>query len=112
MLSNKVADVIFSRLHNLCNGKIEPATIADIPKDSFRSIGISSTKTETIYSITRKFLSDLNLPQTLSYLPDKDVIDTLTEIKGIGNWTAKMFDFRPEQNGRYTVRRRSVHPGF
>ena len=91
MLSNKVADVIFSRLYNLCGGKIEPEVIAEISKESFRAIGISSSKTETIFNLTNKFRSDRNLPQTLSSLPDKVVIDTLTEIRGIGNWTAKMY---------------------
>lgn len=91
MLSNKVADVIFNRLHKLCKGKIVPEIIAELPKESFRAIGISSSKTETIFSLTSKFLSERNLPQTLSSMPDKDVIDTLTEIRGIGNWTAKMY---------------------
>ena len=90
MLSIKAANVIFSRLEFLCNGIVTPEAIRALSDEQIKGIGTSERKIKTIRELTRMIQSnelDLN---GLHQLDDKAVIETLTKIKGIGNWTAKM----------------------
>jgi len=91
MLSNKVADVLASRLSTLCHGSINLNTINKLNDQQIRSIGISNSKVSYIRNLTVAIEnSDLNLA-SFEMLTDSDVLKQLTSVRGIGNWTAKMY---------------------
>lgn len=91
MLSNKVADILCARLDTLCNGLITPKHIDGLTDDAILSIGISKSKLSYIRALTDDVKNGrLNL-SALADMDDKDVIQKLTSVKGIGNWTAKMY---------------------
>lgn len=91
MLSNKAAASIIGRLWNLCDGKLTPNSVASLSIEELRSIGISSAKSQYIINFT-ELVNDEQIDfDELSDLPDHEVIKRLTGIRGIGNWTAKMF---------------------
>lgn len=91
MLSIKAGAKIFSRLSDLCDGIITPERINALSDEQIRSTGTSSNKVSYIRSVTTAIIStQLSLPK-LEDASDKDVIKALTQIKGIGNWTAKMY---------------------
>ena len=91
MLSNKVADIICARVHELCNNKVTPSKIKKLSTEALRSVGVSYSKAEYIHNLSAAVLSgDLNL-KTLPKEEDEIVFKKLTSVRGIGNWSAKMY---------------------
>lgn len=91
MLSVKAGQKIYDRLEELCSGNISPEQIRDLSNEQIRSTGTSNAKVEYIRNITDA-INDGTLDfRKMQHLSDKEVITTLTKIRGIGNWTAKMY---------------------
>lgn len=91
MLSNKVADIISDRMLNLCNGEVTPKNVSLLTYDQIKGIGISTIKTRSIRDMTNKVLSGELDFSRFPEMSDQEIIKKLTSIKGIGNWTAKMY---------------------
>lgn len=91
MLSNKVADIMFARLTKLCDGEVTVDTIAKLTDEQIRSIGISHPKVKYIRNLTVAVNNgdvDFEAYQTMD---NDSVIKSLTSVKGIGTWSAKMY---------------------
>lgn len=91
MLSVKAGNIIYSRLLALCSNTISIDKVNQLTNSQIRSCGMSNAKVSYIRAVNEAILSnslDLNL---LSELSDEQVISEMTRIKGIGNWTAKMY---------------------
>jgi DNA-3-methyladenine glycosylase II len=90
-LSTKVADVIYNRFLALY-GKKEPTAqqILDTPFETLRSIGLSNAKTNYVQNVCRFFIERKLTDTQLYKMSNEEVIDLLTQIKGVGNWTAEM----------------------
>lgn len=91
MISAKVKKVIYNRLLELCASNISPETVLDLSIEQLRSIGLSQSKSEYITNLARLANEGKIDFNSLCLMSDEDVIKSLTAIKGIGNWTAKMF---------------------
>lgn len=91
MLSIKAGAKIYSRLIELCDGKISPERINGLSDEQIRSTGTSNNKVSYIRAVTDSILSDRLSLTALQELSSKEVVKELTRIKGIGNWTAKMY---------------------
>ena len=89
MLSNKVADVLWTRFVNLV-GEVEPHNILNVPDDKIRNIGISRAKIEFIKSFCNDIINKKIVLDSLNSLSNDELIRTLTKIKGVGEWTAEM----------------------
>jgi DNA-3-methyladenine glycosylase II len=84
-ISFKAAISIKKKFNDLISNS---KNILEISDEELKSIGISSRKVEYIKNVYNFFYQkeiDFNS------LTDKDIIDTLCEIKGVGSWTAQMF---------------------
>ena len=91
MLSKTAGAKIYSRLESLCDGNITPHIISELSEEAIRSTGTSSAKTAYMKNVSAAVLSgSLNLDQ-LQYATDEEVRKALTVLRGIGNWTAKMY---------------------
>ena len=91
MLSKKVAKVLTARLITECGGKIYPIKIHYLSDQQLLNIGISHSKVHYIQNLTNAILSGkINFSDYLQ-MPDSEVINSLTTVKGIGSWSAKMF---------------------
>jgi DNA-3-methyladenine glycosylase II len=91
-LSGKVATVILGRLVALLpDGKITPAAILKLTPARMRKAGLSKQKTAYIRDLARKTNQGHIQFETLPDLTDLEVIEHLTQVKGIGVWTAHMF---------------------
>jgi DNA-3-methyladenine glycosylase II len=91
-LSGRVADVILGRLIALLpGGKVTPEAILKLTPARMRKAGLSKQKTAYIRDLARKTLKGHVKFETLPDLTDHDVIEHLTQVKGIGVWTAHMF---------------------
>ena len=91
MLSIKAAAKIYSRLEELCNGFVTPDSINRLTDEQIKSIGTSTLKVSYIRGITNAMLSgEINLEE-LPSLCDQQICKKLLTLKGVGNWTAKMY---------------------
>lgn len=90
-LSVKVADVIYKRFLNLFGGKPPlPEQVLEIPLETLRSIGLSNAKATYVQNVYR-FATEQGLDlKKLRRMTDGEVIEYLTQIKGVGRWTAEM----------------------
>ena len=90
-LSTKVADVIYKRFLALY-GKKEPTAqqILDTPFETLRGIGLSNAKTNYVHNVCRFFIDEKITDSQLYKMSDEDVINKLTQIKGVGKWTTEM----------------------
>ncbi|MDQ6706840.1 MAG: DNA-3-methyladenine glycosylase [Acidobacteriota bacterium] len=91
-LSGKVATVIFNRLATAVpDGRLTPENIMKLRPERMRKLGLSGQKIAYIRDLAKHVkrgkVSFAELPQ----MPDEQVIEHLTQVKGIGVWTAHMF---------------------
>jgi DNA-3-methyladenine glycosylase II len=91
-LSTKAAATIAARFTSLFGGRFpSPAKVDAVPDDQLRGVGLSFQKISYIRDLCRR-IQDGSLPLgALGAMSDEDVIVALTEVKGIGRWTAEMF---------------------
>lgn len=91
MLSNSVRKVIADRLIKLCGGIITPDTILEHSADEVKGVGMSASKAYYILNLAEKVKTkEINFDDFKEF-DDNNVIKELKKIKGIGDWTAKMF---------------------
>lgn len=91
-LSGKVASVILKRLMDaLPDGRLTPQNILRLRPDRMRRLGLSRAKTEYIRDLARRTVKGNVLFESLPNLEDDAVIEHLTQVKGVGVWTAHMF---------------------
>jgi DNA-3-methyladenine glycosylase II len=68
-----------------------PATVLTTPVEALRGSGLSGAKAEAILDLALKF-SDGTVPlERLATMPDDEVVARLSEVRGVGRWTAEMF---------------------
>ncbi|MEX2260314.1 MAG: DNA-3-methyladenine glycosylase [Bryobacteraceae bacterium] len=91
-LSGKAAATIFGRLAaTSAEGQVTPGGILKLRPSRMRKLGLSGQKTIYIRDLARHTLNGGIVLDDLPGLPDEDVIEHLTRVKGIGVWTAQMF---------------------
>lgn len=90
-LSGRVASVIFGRLGAAAGGLITPERILKLRPARMRAQGLSAQKTTYIRDLARHTRDGLLAFDEMRDWPDAAVIERLTMVKGIGDWTAHMF---------------------
>ncbi len=86
-ISVKAADSVWKKLEKLCKNDVQPDTINSFSEEELRTVGLSKSKANYIQNISKSDILDTNWAN----LNDKEIIDLLCQIKGIGRWTAEMF---------------------
>lgn len=90
-LSTKVADTIRLRFLALYNGLIpKPDEILSTPFETLRSIGLSNAKARYVQNVARFAIDNGMDHKTLHKMDNEAAIVFLTQIKGVGRWTAEM----------------------
>jgi DNA-3-methyladenine glycosylase II len=91
-LSTKAARSIWERLVEILGGTFpEPSGLLAVDAEVIRGAGLSRSKVNFLRDLSQR-VEDGRLDfRRLMELPDEDVVATLTEIKGVGPWTAEMF---------------------
>jgi DNA-3-methyladenine glycosylase II len=70
---------------------LEPATLAQFSLEELRSVGLSLQKATYVLDLASKVHNGSVQLQQIGRLSDERVVETLTQVKGIGRWTAQMF---------------------
>jgi DNA-3-methyladenine glycosylase II len=90
-LSTKAADTIYRRLNALFDGAPTPRALSALTDLQLRDVGLSGQKLRYMRDLAGK-VQDGSLPlDALDAMNDDEVIAALTQVKGIGRWTAEMF---------------------
>jgi len=90
-LSTKVADVIYQRFLNLYNGaEPTPEQIVATAPETLRAIGLSNAKVSYVQNVARFTLEQGMDHRKLHKMDNEEVIEYLTQIKGVGRWTVEM----------------------
>lgn len=89
-LSTKVAAVIHQRFFDLFDGKPTPKKVVSIKTEKLRSIGLSNSKSNYIKNVAEFALSTGLGNAKVNKMSDEEFIQYVTQIKGVGRWTAEM----------------------
>lgn len=91
-ISGKAAMAIFGRLQAACgNGRLCPDGVLTLSRDALRGLGLSSQKARYVWDLAEKTRDKTLDFSRLPGLPDDAVIAILTQVTGVGRWTAQMF---------------------
>ena len=89
-LSGKAASTIYGRVVEAV-GPITPERLTHRTPEDLRPLGLSGQKAKYILDLAEKTRSGVVRFQDLPALDDQAVIAHLTQVKGVGVWTAQMF---------------------
>ena len=90
-LSQKVADVIESRVAKLTPAPFSAEGMAKVSPKKLRAAGLSERKAAYLGGLARRAL-DGSLPfSRFAKMEDEEIIELLVGAPGIGRWTAEMF---------------------
>ncbi|TMH69460.1 MAG: DNA-3-methyladenine glycosylase 2 family protein [Betaproteobacteria bacterium] len=95
-ISVKAAQTIWERLVLATHGsgspvRLDPRRVSRTQQRTLRRVGLSERKAEYVRDLARHFVSGKLDPATWPALDDEALIAALTDVKGIGRWTAEMF---------------------
>jgi DNA-3-methyladenine glycosylase II len=92
-LSTKAAATIYKRLLALFpDGHYPtPAAIIACSDESMRAAGLSRAKAIYLRDLATKVANETVVLESIHTLPDDDVVNVMTQVKGIGRWSAEMF---------------------
>lgn len=90
-LSGKAAGTIFSRLRKAVGRRFTATAFLKLSPEQLRACGLSRQKiaslTDLAERVARREINFRKLPQ----LQDQEIISMLSEVRGVGVWTAQMF---------------------
>ncbi len=91
-LSGPVADSILKKFRKLYKSDFpKPTVVLQTSDKKLRTVGLSKMKIVYIKELSKKIESrNLNM-RNFSSMEDEQIIEHLTNVKGIGRWTAEMF---------------------
>ena len=90
-LNGKAAVTIFKRFAAIAGDPLTPQGILKLTDEQMRAVGLSKQKSSYLKDMAeRAARGDLNFSR-LHEMTDDEVIKHLTQVKGVGVWTAHMF---------------------
>jgi DNA-3-methyladenine glycosylase II len=90
-LNGKAAVTIFKRFAALAGEPLIPEGILKLSDEQLRAAGLSKQKSAYLKDLATKTRDGLLNFARLPDMSDEEVIEHLTQVKGIGVWTAHMF---------------------
>lgn len=90
-LSVKAAGTIRARLLALAGDGLAPERILKLKLDELRGVGLSRNKAAFLHDLCAATCDGRLSLSTIGRKDDEAVIAELTQVKGVGRWTAQMF---------------------
>ena len=90
-LHGKAAATIHRRVREYFGGDPTPQLLLSTPAEPLRAAGVSGNKIKALRDLAARTL-DGTVPShsTILKMSDADIVDRLTEVRGIGCWTVEM----------------------
>lgn len=89
-VSNAALATIWGRLQDAAGGSVTPESVTQLGEEGLRAVGLSGRKASYVLGVADEVLSGRLDLDELASLSDEDVIERLTQLKGVGRWTAEM----------------------
>ena len=91
-LSGKAAGTIHARFEAFYGGRTpEPKELVKTSHEALRSVGLSNRKAEYLVGLSADVLKGTVPIDALDEMEDAEIVEALTQVRGIGEWTAHMF---------------------
>jgi len=90
-ISVSAAQAVWDRVVLASKKKVNPKNILALTVEELRAAGLSGRKVEYIQDLAEHFISGRLHANQWQEMDDESVIKELSEIRGIGRWTAEMF---------------------
>jgi DNA-3-methyladenine glycosylase II len=90
-ISTKAAASIDAKLKALSGDPHEPEALLKLGDARLRTVGLSGVKAQYVLNLADAVASDRLPLRRIGTWDDETIIARMTEIKGIGRWTAEMF---------------------
>ena len=91
LLATRAASTIHERIVTCCRGDVRDSTIIEVGEEPLRRAGLSGTKARAIVELAHAVRDGRVQPARHGHLSDDDVRAELTQVHGIGPWTAQMY---------------------
>ena len=90
-LNGKAAATIHRRVREIYKGDPSPKALLDTPDEILRAAGVSGNKARAMKDLASRTL-DGTVPThaAIRKMSDADIVERLTEVRGIGPWTVEM----------------------
>jgi DNA-3-methyladenine glycosylase II len=90
-ISTKAAASIDAKVRALVGDPHEPTALLAAGEEKLRTCGLSGVKARYVLNLSEAVASDRLPLKRIGTWEDEAIIERMTEIKGIGRWTAEMF---------------------
>jgi DNA-3-methyladenine glycosylase II len=90
-LAGKAAASIFARLKGAVGPRFSAKAVLGLTQEQLRACGLSAQKAAYIRDLAERAASRQLSFQRLAGLEDQEIIESLTQVKGVGVWTVQMF---------------------
>ena len=90
-ISTKAADSIWLKFEKKCKKKIIPKNVLKLSLSTLRSAGLSRQKISYLKNIAKSFKNKSFNIRDLKKMNDEQAISYITQLKGLGIWSAQMF---------------------
>jgi DNA-3-methyladenine glycosylase II len=103
-LSGKAASTIYARFEHACGrAGVTPGSILKLGAENLRPLGLSGQKTVYLLDLAERTKARQLRFDRLEKMDDAEVIEHLTQVKGVGVWTVQMLLM-------FALRREDVFP--
>jgi DNA-3-methyladenine glycosylase II len=89
-ISVRAAQAVWNRLMTCCS-EMTPEKVLAKKRPELRACGLSDRKTEYIADLAQHFVDGKIHERDWPRMADEEIIAELTDVRGIGRWTAEMF---------------------
>ena len=89
-ISVKAAQSVWNRIV-VCCSEVTPENVLAVNRKKLRACGLSDRKTEYIADLAQHFVAGKIHARDWPQMSDEEIIAELTDVRGIGRWTAEMF---------------------
>ena len=90
-ISTKAADSIWLKFEKKCKRKILPQVVIKLKSSSLKKAGLSRQKVTYLKNIAKSFKNKTFNITVLKKMNDEKAIEYITQLKGLGIWSAQMF---------------------
>ena len=90
-ISTKAANSIWHKFEKKCKKCIIPNTILKLSSRTLKSAGLSRQKVSYLKNIAKSFRNKTFNVRELKKMNDKEAINYIIKLKGLGVWSAEMF---------------------
>ena len=90
-LAGAAASAIWNRVLEVHEGKVCAEGVLACSDEDLRGAGLSRAKTRAIISLAEHVVDGRLRLRSIGRLPDNEIVAMLTQVWGVGEWTAQMF---------------------